>query len=192
MSVLQIELDMKINKRLLLRIAVPAVLLFLCVFALIKYNELVIYNNADIFEHEYPTAKQISDYLSDATIVGSYDMSKPFASRHVYQNMIVYLDADYHYYQWRSAGNINLFDAGSWSTYVRFMISKLHGERRYQWVQVFCLHSNYKEPVEQINNCQIAYKPAPYFLTRAKQYDYKKGKRVQHFRGSQVAFQNSE
>lgn len=191
------------NKRLLLRIAVPAVLLFLCIFTLIKYNELAIYDDIDniaftnesdkarIFEHEYPTAEQISDYLSDATIVYSYDMSKPDASKHVYENKIIYLDTDHHYYQWRAAGkNVSSFDAGSWSIRDRFMISKFRGRRRYQWVQLFCRHDKYLAPQYQIDNCRIAYELVPLFSRGYKQvYDYKKGNAFNISEGTKLPFE---
>jgi hypothetical protein len=158
---------MSTNRQSWLRGIVFALLTSASIFTWIKYNDLVIYNDvndvgamneaekARFFEHTYPTAEQISDYLSDATIVISYNMIRLGAPGHLYENKIIYLDTDHRYYQWRASG-INEFDTGSWSIRDRFMISNFHGRRKYQWVELFCLRDNRLSPQDQVDNCKIA------------------------------------
>jgi len=143
------------------------VLLGSCSFVWAKYNEFVIYNDIDnigtmneaekahFFENIYPTAEQISDYLRDATILFSYNRARSGAPARSYENEIIYLDTDRHYYEWRASGK-NEFDSGSWSIHDRFMISNFRGTRKYQRVQVFCRHDKYLLPQYQTDNCRIA------------------------------------
>jgi hypothetical protein len=191
---------MKINKRSLIRVVTSIVLLGSCSFVWAKYNEFVIYNDIDnigtmneaekahFFENIYPTAEQISDYLRDATILFSYNRARSGAPARSYENEIIYLDTDRHYYEWRASGK-NEFDSGSWSIHDRFMISNFRGTRKYQRVQVFCRHDKYLLPQYQTDNCRIA-DGLVRLLSRGydQVYEYRKGNAFGISEGTELPF----
>jgi hypothetical protein len=191
---------MNINRRSLLRGIASVLLLGTLVFAWMKYNELVIYNDIDsigtmnetekalFFENIYPTADQISDYLSDATILISYNRARSGAPARSYENEIIYLDTDRHYYEWRASGK-NEFDAGSWAIHDRFMISNFHGRRKFQWVQVFCRQDKYLLQQYQTDNCRIA-DGLLRLLSRGydQNYEYRKGNAFGISEGAELPF----
>jgi hypothetical protein len=92
------------------------------------------------FGQDFPSAKAIKEYLTDATIL----FSEP-----PYGNQIFYFDHDQGFVSWRN----KVTSSGNWRLFPGLQIIELGGRWRITFVQTFCSWVSDMSAEEQQDNC---------------------------------------
>lgn len=181
---------MKSSRRQMLAIAVSLILI--AVVGWSKYNELVIYADADniagatddqklkSFNHRYPSNREIEDHLRDATVVTSLRLTDPNAPNQLYENDLIYSGSGNHFRVWRAigpspAGGLsNEYHEGDWKLFGRLLISHFRGQTHFKWIQLFCVGGGNRS-LDSRAECPIVEDLSRLFSWSGEQRDFRRG-----------------